>query len=82
MDATKPYRFIGLGAMDVTKPYKIIGFGAMDASTITSETGVLASTTVTKDSEDPSFRCIIPGSPVGFARYKQIVGRLVGPQTL
>ena len=31
MDATKPYKFIGFGAMDVTKPYKFIRFGAMDA---------------------------------------------------
>ncbi len=30
MDITKPYRFIGFGAMDVTKPYRFIGFGAMD----------------------------------------------------
>ena len=29
-DVTKPYKFIGFGAMDVTKPYKFIGFGAMD----------------------------------------------------
>ncbi len=27
MDVTKPYKFIGFGAMDVTKPYKFIGFG-------------------------------------------------------
>ncbi len=26
---TKPYKFIGFGAMYVTKPYKYIGFGAM-----------------------------------------------------
>ncbi len=32
MDVTKPYRFIGLGAMDVTKPYKFIRFGAMDVT--------------------------------------------------
>ncbi len=32
MDATKPYEFIGFGAMDVTKPYEFIGFGAMDAT--------------------------------------------------
>ncbi len=31
MDVTKPYEFIGFGAMDVTKPYKFIGFGAMGA---------------------------------------------------
>ena len=31
MDATKPYEFIGFGAMDATKPYEFIGFGAMDA---------------------------------------------------
>ena len=29
MDVTKPYTFIGFGAMDVTKPYEFIGFGAM-----------------------------------------------------
>ncbi len=29
MDVTKPYAFIGFGAMDVTKPYAFIGFGAM-----------------------------------------------------
>ncbi len=28
MDATKPYKFIGFGAIDVTKPYELIGFGA------------------------------------------------------
>ena len=28
MGVTKPYKFIGFGAMDVTKPYKCIGFGA------------------------------------------------------
>ncbi len=32
MDVTKPYQFIGFGAMEVTKPYKFIGFGAMDAT--------------------------------------------------
>jgi hypothetical protein len=32
MDATKPYKFRGFGAMDATKPYKFIGFGAMDAT--------------------------------------------------
>jgi hypothetical protein len=29
MDVTKPYKFIGLGALNVTKPYKFIGFGAL-----------------------------------------------------
>ncbi len=29
MDATKPYEFIGFGAMDATKPYEFIGFGAV-----------------------------------------------------
>ena len=28
MDVTKPYEFIGFGAMDVTKPYEFIRFGA------------------------------------------------------
>ncbi len=32
MDATKPYEFIGFGAMNVTKPYKSIGFGAMNVT--------------------------------------------------
>ena len=32
MDATKPYKFIGFGAMEVTKPYKFIGFGAMEVT--------------------------------------------------
>ncbi len=32
MDVTKPYEFIGFGAMDVTKPYKFIGFGALDVT--------------------------------------------------
>ena len=27
MDVTKPYEFIGFGAIDVTKPYEFIGFG-------------------------------------------------------
>ncbi len=29
MAVTKPYKFIGFGAMAVTKPYKFIGFVAM-----------------------------------------------------
>ncbi len=28
MDVTKPYEFIGFGAMDVTKPCEFRGFGA------------------------------------------------------
>ena len=32
MDVTKPYKFIGFGAMDITKPYEFIGFGAMDVT--------------------------------------------------
>ena len=28
--STKPYQFVGFGAMDVTKPYKFIRFGATD----------------------------------------------------
>ncbi len=32
MDVTKPYKFIGFGAMDVTKSYRFIGFGAMDVT--------------------------------------------------
>ncbi len=29
---TKPYEFIGFGAMDVTKPFEFIGFGAVDVT--------------------------------------------------
>jgi hypothetical protein len=32
MDVTKPYEFIGFGAIDVTKPYEFIGFGAVDVT--------------------------------------------------
>ncbi len=32
MDVTKPYKFLGFGAIDVTKPYRFIGFGAMDVT--------------------------------------------------
>ncbi len=32
MYVTKPYEFIGFGAMDATKPYKFIGFGAMEVT--------------------------------------------------
>ncbi len=28
MGVTKPYKFIGIGAMYVTKPYDFLGFGA------------------------------------------------------
>ena len=31
MNVTKPYKFIGFGAIGVTKPYKFIGLGAMGA---------------------------------------------------
>ncbi len=31
MDATKPYEFIGFGAMDATTPYEFIWFGAMES---------------------------------------------------
>jgi hypothetical protein len=29
MEATKPYEFIGFGAIAITKPHKFIGFGAI-----------------------------------------------------
>jgi hypothetical protein len=32
MDVTKPYEFIGFGAVDVTKPYEFIVWGAMDVA--------------------------------------------------
>ncbi len=32
MDVTKSYEFIRFGAMDVTKAYEFIGFGSMDVT--------------------------------------------------
>ncbi len=32
MEATKPYEFIGLGAMEATKPYEFIWLEAMEAT--------------------------------------------------
>jgi hypothetical protein len=32
MEVTKPYEFIGFGAMEVTKPYEFIGFGPMEVT--------------------------------------------------
>jgi hypothetical protein len=29
MEVTKPYEFMGFGAMEATKPYKFIGFGGL-----------------------------------------------------
>ncbi len=43
MDVTKPYKFIGFGAMDVTKTYKFIGFGAMDVTKPYKFIGLVAS---------------------------------------
>ncbi len=34
MEVTKPYKFIGFGAMEVTKPYEFIGFGAVDVTKV------------------------------------------------
>ncbi len=34
MEVTKPHDFIGFGAMEVTKPYKFIGFGGISATTV------------------------------------------------
>ena len=31
-DVTKPYEFIGFGAIEVTKPYEFIGFGAIEVA--------------------------------------------------
>jgi hypothetical protein len=39
MDATKPYDFIGFGAMDATKPYDFIRFGAMDVTMVWPDFG-------------------------------------------
>ena len=32
MEVTKPYEFIGFGAMEVTKAYKFIGLGAVEVT--------------------------------------------------
>ena len=32
MEVTKPYEFIGFGAVEVTKPYEFIGFGAVEVT--------------------------------------------------
>ncbi len=32
VDVTKPYEFMGFGAIDVTKPFKSIRFGAIDVA--------------------------------------------------
>ncbi len=32
MEVTKPFEFVGFGAMDVAKPYTFIRFGAMDVT--------------------------------------------------
>ena len=39
MAVTKPYEFIGFGAMAVTKPYEFIGFGAMAVTKPSEFTG-------------------------------------------
>ncbi len=42
MDATKPYEFIGFGAMDATKPYEFIGFRALfDRALLETDTNYL-----------------------------------------
>ncbi len=43
MDVTKPYEFIGFGAMAATKPYEFMGFGAMDVRAVDSADGGLFS---------------------------------------
>jgi hypothetical protein len=45
MDVTKPYKFIGLGAMYVTKLYKCIGFGFMDVTKLCLKMGLLGNQT-------------------------------------
>ncbi len=39
MDVTKPYKFIGFGAMGVTKPYEFIGFGTRIRTSVWPGTG-------------------------------------------
>jgi hypothetical protein len=45
MYVTKPYEFIGFGAMYVTKPYEFMWFGAMWAPAVTREQETAADTT-------------------------------------
>ncbi len=40
MEVTKPYEFIGFGAMEVTKPFEFIGFGAMEVTKPTTTTTI------------------------------------------
>ncbi len=56
MEVTKPYEFIGFGAMEVTKPYEFIGFGAMEGSA-----GSYVTTPRTP-THDPEARQITTGS--------------------
>ncbi len=37
---SKPYKFIGLGAVSVTKPYIFLGFGAMDVTQVMNDARV------------------------------------------
>ena len=68
MDVTKPYKFIGFGAMDVTKPYKFIGFGAMAITKPCKFIGFGARST------SSSFRI----GPVAVQLVVQSIGVLVG----
>ncbi len=60
MDVTKPYKFIGFGAMDVTKLYEFIGFGAMDV-TNPYEFTRFGPMDVTKPCEFIGFGAMVPG---------------------
>ncbi len=41
MDVTKPFEFIGFGAMDVTKPHEFIEFGSRVAPTFKNQVPTL-----------------------------------------
>jgi hypothetical protein len=60
MDVTKPYEFIGIGALDVTKPYEFIGIGAMDVTKPYEFTGFGAGAETGSRRESPTI-----GPPAG-----------------
>ncbi len=69
MDATKPYKFIGFGAMDATKPYEFIGFGAMDAQECASLNA--AASDLRSELEDRALRLASVQEDVTLAREER-----------
>jgi hypothetical protein len=71
MDVTKPYEFIGFGAMDVTNSYKSIRFGAMDVTNPYEFTGFGQSTLKAPAGPKPA---VDPARGTGGGRYSGGVG--------